>query len=343
MSESNVIAIDLAKSSFDVCVLNPANEVLSQRNFTRSSLKTWLLKQRPSLVAVEACGSAHYWAKIAQQYGHQVMLIPPLFVKRFLSGHKTDKNDALAIAVASKQPDVKPVQVKSDEQLALQSCERIRQHYVDEQTATSNLLKGILYEFGVTVGQGKRAFIRSIPDILEDGDNGLPDELRGEIHRLYQFWHELDKQIEAINQRLQQRINAHPKCKRLKALEGVGEVNALGLYLALGDTGAAFKNGREAAACIGLTPKQYSTGGKTVLLGISKYIANKKLRANLIQGALAKAKVLTYKEPKTPKEIWLKALIERRGLRRAAVALANKTVRTAWAMLHHNTEYQAVI
>ena len=340
MSESNVIAIDLAKSSFDVCVLSPANEVLTQRNFNRSSLKAWLIKQQHSIVAVEACGSAHYWAKVARGYGHQVMLIPPLFVKRFLSGHKTDKNDALAIAVASKQPDVKPVQVKSDEQLALQSCERIRQHYVDEQTATSNLLKGILYEFGITLAQGKRALVRSIPDILEDAENGLPDELRSEVHRLYQTWQALDEQVDAISKRLQRRINAHPKCKKLKALEGVGEVNALGLYMALGDTGAAFKNGREAAACIGLTPKQYSTGGKTVLLGISKYIANKKLRANLIQGALAKAKVLTNKEPQTPKDKWLKALIERRGLRRAAVALANKTVRTAWSMLHHNTEYQ---
>lgn len=340
MAESNVIAIDLAKSSFDVCVLNSANKVLTQRNFTRASLKAWLLKQRPALVAIEACGSAHYWAKVAQRYGHQVMLIPPLFVKRFLSGHKTDKNDALAIAVASRQPDVKPVQVKSDEQLALQASERIRQHYVDEQTATSNLLKGILYEFGITLAQGKKALVRSIPDILEDAGNGLPHELRGEVQRLYLAWQALDEQVTAINKRLQISINAHPKCKKLKALEGVGDINALGLYLALGDSGSTFKNGREAAACIGLTPKQHSTGGKTVLLGISKYIANKKLRANLIQGALAKARTLTNKAPKTPKEAWLKALIERRGLRRAAVALANKTVRTAWSLLHHDTEYQ---
>ncbi len=340
MAESNVIAIDIAKSSFDVCVLNSNNEVVTQKNFTRTTLKTWLLRQPPSLVAIEACGSAHYWAKMAQQFGHQVMLIPPLFVRRFLAGHKTDKNDALAIAIASKQPSVKPVQLKSDEQLVMQSADRIRQHYVDEQTATSNLLKSILYEFGITMAQGTKAFVRSVPDILEDAENGLPDELRSEIHRLYQSWLTLDEQVKATTEQLQCRVSNHPKCKKLKALEGVGDVNALGLYLALGDTGSAFKNGREAAACIGLTPKQYSTGGKTVLLGISKYIANKKLRANLIQGALAKAKVLIHKEPKTAKEVWLKSLIERRGLRRAAVALANKTVRTAWSMLHHNTEYR---
>ncbi|WP_026376943.1 IS110 family transposase, partial [Aestuariibacter salexigens] len=281
MSENTVIAIDLAKHSFHVCVLSTDNKVLTDKTFTRSSLKTWLLKQKPSLVAIEACGSAHYWAKLSEQYGHTTMLISPRFVKRFLSGHKTDKNDALAIAIASRQPDVKPIQVKTDEQLALQASERIREHYVDEQIATNNLLKSILYEFGITVAKGKRSLVKAIPDILEDAENGLPDVLRGEIHRLYQFWLELDELIQTSSKRQQQSINAHPKCSMLKALDGVGDVNALGLYLALGDTGASFKNGREAAACIGLTPKQHSTGGKTVMLGISKYIANKKLRSNL--------------------------------------------------------------
>ena len=171
----------------------------------------------------------------------------------------------------------------------------------------------------------------------------MPHELRGEVHRLYQAWLGLNEQLHSITAHLQQRIDSHPKCRRLMALEGVGPVNALGLYLALGETGMAFKQGREAAACIGLTPKQYSTGGKVVMLGISKHIANKKLRSNLIQGALAKAKIVASRPPKTGKDAWLKSLIERRGLRRAAVALANKTVRTAWAMLHYDTEYQVAI
>lgn len=337
---ANVIAIDLAKSSFQVCVVNAANEELVNQAKGRRALENWLVRQKPAVVAMEACGSAHYWAKQAQCYGHKVILLPPQFVKGFVSGHKTDSNDALAIAVAARQPTARPVAVKSDDQLALQGCERIRQHYQDELTATSNLIRGLVYEFGLTIGQGRRAFVASLPLLLEDAGNGLAEPLRGELYELYQAWRQLASQLEAITVRQNKRVRTEPLCQRLMALEGVGEVNALGLYLALGDTGQGFKNGRNAAACIGLTPKQHSTGGKTVLMGISKKVANKRLRANLIQGALAKVNVVANKPPKTAKEAWLKALIERRGKRRAAVALANKTIRTAWAMLHYGKAYR---
>jgi transposase len=341
MYNNNVIAIDLAKSSFQVCVLDKTNQVISNTAKSRDQTLRWLARQKPSLVALEACGSAHFWAKKAQSYGHQTMLITPKFVKKFLEGHKTDGNDAIAIAVASRQPNVKPIQVKSDEQLGLQGCDRVRQHYQDELTATSNLLRGLLYEFGLTIAKGHRAFVEQVPLLLEDAENALPNMLRTEIHRLYMAWRMLKKQLIAITKRQNAHINQHPKCQQLTALEGVGEVNALGLYLALGETGDSFKNGRAASACIGLTPKQFSTGGKTTLLGISKQVANKRLRANLIQGALAKVQAVNKREPKTTKDAWLKALIERRGLRRAAVALANKTIRTAWAMLHYGTQYKA--
>lgn len=339
MFNNNVIAIDLAKATFQVCVFDKSNQLIFNKAMSRRALLIWLAKQKPSLVAMEACGSAHYWAKKARSYGHEAMLISSRFVKRFLQGHKTDSNDVIAIATAARQPTVKPIQIKSDSQLELQGCDKIRQHYQDGLTATSNLIRGLLFEFGITLAKSNKAFVENIPFILEDAENELPHALRAELHRLYQAWRLMNKQLAAITQRQSTRINQHPKCQLLTALEGVGEVNALGLYLALGDTGEAFKNGREASACIGVTPKQFSTGGKTVLLGISKYIANKRLRANLIQGALAKARMVEKRKPKTTKEAWLKALIERRGLRRAAVALANKTIRTAWAMMHYNTSY----
>lgn len=140
---------------------------------------------------------------------------------------------------------------------------------------------------------------------------------------------------------LTQHLKHHDACKKLEALEGVGPVNALGLYLSLGANGGNFKNGREASACIGLTPKQHSTGGRVTLLDISKKVGQKKLRSSLIQGALAVVKVVDKREPRNVKETWLKSLIQRAGLMKAAVALANKTTRTAWALLHYGSEYQA--
>lgn len=339
MNKSITIAIDLAKTSFHVCKLVNNEEVFS-RAFSRAQLEKWLVKQPEAVVAMEACGSAHHWARYCIRHGHQVKLIAPKNVIPFRTGQKTDKNDASAIAVTSSQSHIHLVAVKTIDAQALQSIERIRQHLVDSMTATSNMLRALLAEFGFTINKGERAFKRYIPEILELADNGLPDILREHIHSMYELYDELQTRKIEVERQLNNHVNSHDECKKLLALEGVGAINALGLYLSIGEQGANFNNGREASACIGLTPTQYSTGGKTQLMGISKKSGNRRLRSTLIQGALSVVKQVQNREPKNTKEAWLKALIERAGLRKAAVALANKTVRTAWAMLHHNKEYQ---
>ncbi|BDY02996.1 IS110 family transposase [Ferrimonas sp. YFM] len=340
MLNLNIIGIDLAKSSFQVATLSPEHQVLNNRSMSRARLEQWLAKQKPSIVAVEACGSAHYWGRFAESFGHSVMIIAPKTVTPYRQGHKTDSNDALAIAIAARQPSTRSAAVKSVEQQALQSIERMRQHWLDHNRSTSNMMRSLLYEFGITIAKGNTALIRIMPELLDGSSELLPQAFKAQLSKVYQQWQRGRDELKQIENQLSELIKQQSPCKRLMKLEGVGEVNALALYLILGERGEGFKNGREAAACIGVTPKQFSTGGVTSLGGIGKRIGHKRLRANLIQGALAVAMQLGRRPPKTLKEKWLLAIIERRGLRRAAVALVNKTIRTAWAMLHRDQDYQ---
>jgi transposase len=335
-----LIVIDIAKTSFHAVSLKH-NKVSSDKAFTRTKLKTWLSKQHQSHVVIKACGSSHYWACYAQSFSHTVQLISPRSVTPFRQGHKTDKNDALAIAVASQQPNIKSVGIKTIEQQALKSIARIRQHLTDNQTAVSNMLRGLLCEFGLIINKSDKAFKGSIGDILEDAENGLPDMLRPQIAAMYLSFLEGEAHLKKVSKQLECFVKQQEQCKKLMALEGIGPVNALEVYLTLGDQGKSFSHGREASACIGLAPKQFSTGGEVVLGGIGKKTGKKRLRANLIQGALSVVQVVDKRQPKNDKHRWLKTLIMRLGMRRAAVALANKTILTAWAMLKHGEDYRA--
>ncbi|MFV8452058.1 IS110 family transposase [Vibrio campbellii] len=340
MKKSTTIAIDLAKHSFQVCKLQGSSDEFNKA-FTREKLKAWLIQQPPTTVVMEACSTAHYWGRFCCNHGHSVRLIAPKYVTAYRTGQKTDKNDATAIAVASQQANARFVALKSIDEQALQSIDRIRQHLTDSMTATSNMVRTLLSEFGFNIPKGHSAFKRHIIEILEDGQNALPDILREHVANAFHLHETLAKKRADLETSLTQHLKHHDACRKLEALEGVGPVNALGLYLSLGANGGNFKNGREASACIGLTPKQHSTGGRVTLLGISKKVGQKKLRSSLIQGALAVAKVVDKREPRNVKETWLKSLIQRAGLMKAAVALANKTTRTAWALLHYGSEYQA--
>lgn len=337
---NNLIAIDIAKTSFHAVSLKN-NKVGTDKAFTRQKLKEFLARQAKSHVVIEACGSSHYWARYAQSLGHTAQLISPKTVTPFRQGHKTDKNDALAIATASQQVNIKSVAIKTVEQQALQSIARIRQHLTDNQTAVSNMLRGLLCEFGLPINKGEKAFTEGVPRILTDNDNGLPDPIRLQMVRMYESFLDGGEHLKAVSKQLESLVKQQAQCKQLMALEGIGPVNALEVYLTLGDQGKSFSHGREASACIGLTPKQYSTGGVVVLGGIGKSSGKKRLRANLIQGALSVVQVVDKRLPKNDKERWLKTLITRLGKRRAAVALANKTIRTAWAMLRHGEDYRA--
>ncbi len=338
MPQINVIAIDLAKYVYDICILNSEGKTLSKKTIRRQDLARFLSRQPPALVAMEACSGAHHWCRIAQSHGHETVQLGARYVAAFRQGQKTDANDALAIATAARQPSAKHSTIKTIDQQDLQASMRLYEHLIDQRTAVSNMIRGLLTEFGIVFSKGFSHLKRQVPLILEDAENDLPFTFRSTLQLAWQHWLHLDEQVKCCDKTLQQRASQNEHCRRLTKLEGVGPMNAIGLYVALGQ-GDTFKNGRGAAACIGLTPKQHSSGGVIKMKGIGRSSGSKRLRSSLIIGAHATINALARREARTPKELWLKSLIERRGSGRAAVALANKTVRTAWSMLRHEQEY----
>jgi len=337
MNNLNVIGVDLAKNIIQVSVVTPAGKELQNKALTRNKFSAFLARQKPSLVAFEACATAHYWSRIAHLHGHTAKIIPAKAVSPFRQGHKTDSNDALAVAEAARRPNIKEAPMKTVEQQGIQAIQRSRELLVHDRTALSNHIRGLLLEFGIVIPQGFAALHRRIPEVLEDAENELPDLYRPTLNLLYGRLITIKDDIDVLNVQITALVKQNVACDRLTKLEGVGPISSVLLYATLG-TGEAFANGRQFSAYLGLTPKQYSSGGKTVLIGISRYVANKRLRSVLIQGA--RAYIHRLKDPKTPKERWLWALIERAGYGRAAVALANKNARTAWALLTQGEEYK---
>jgi len=333
----NTIGVDLAKNVIYISVVSSSGKLLLSKELTRSKFKEFLAKQKPCLVAFEACATAHYWSRLAISHGHETKILPALSVAPFRQGHKTDKNDALAVAEAAMRPNIKEAPFKTVDQQAMQSIQRSREILIGDRTALSNHIRGILLEFGFVIRQGFSALHQAMPELLEDGENDLPDRYRPTLNLLYGRLCDLRTDIEFMDKQIDALIKQNPACGELTKLEGVGPISAVLLFASLG-TGEAFKNGREYSAYLGLTPKQYSSGGKTQLVGISKRIANKQLRAILIQGA--RAYVHRAKMGSSTKDQWLLSLIARAGCGKAAVALANKNVRTAWALLTQGTCYR---
>jgi transposase len=337
MSYTTPAGVDLATTVPQISVVSGRGNELFTPAHTRTKFAQFLGNHKPSLVAFEACATPHYWARAAERHGHEARIIPAKAVSPFRQGHKTDSNDALAVAEAARRPNIKEAPIKTVEQQGLQAILRARDRLIQECIAQSNQLRGILLEFGIAIPQGFASLLRTLPEVLEDGDNELPDFYRPTLHRMHQRMLELREDIDAMTREVGQLVKNHSVCSRLTAIEGIGPIGAMSLRATIG-SGAAFRKGREASAYVGLTPRQYSSGGKANIVGLSKRVGNRKLRSVLIQGALAY--VYRMKEPRSSKDRWLKELIERAGPRRAAVALANKNVRTAWALITQGTEYQ---
>ena len=338
MDKHNVIGIDLAKRHIQICVIDTRNhKVIKNKAINSNKLLEHMSNINPCKVFMESCASAHYWVRQLKKLAFDVKLISPQHVVRYRTGQKTDANDALAIAEAGLRTNMHFVAAKGIEQQNLPCLACVRARLVKQKTQVVNQTHGLLLEYGIVSGRGLKTIRAALVLALEDGENELTWEMRELFTEQRDEIKRLDDRIKELTKRIEHYSQAVAPCQSLKAIRGVGAIAASLLYVMLGD-GKSFNNGRQAAACAGLTPKQYSTGGKVTLYGIGRG-GNRRLRAILIRGALAV--IANLKDKQDRLSCWIRALIERSCINKAAVALANKTVRTAWAMLRHQRDYDA--
>ncbi|MGO9445783.1 MAG: IS110 family transposase [Thiobacillaceae bacterium] len=322
------IGIDLAKNVFAVHGVDRGGKAVLRKQLKRAEMAKFFANLEPCLIGMEACGSAHHWARKLEALGHSVKLMAPQFVKPYVKTNKNDVADAEAICEAVSRPNMRYVPHKAVEQQAILSIHRARQGFVKARTAQGNQIRGLLVEFGIVIPQGIRAIAKRVPEILEDGENGLPGILRQLIERLANNLQEMDRQVSEMEAQIQLWHRENEASRKLAAIPGLGPITASAIVATVGDA-REFKNGRQLAAWIGLVPRQNSSGGKQNLLGISKR-GDTYLRTLLIHGARS---VIRHAENKPEPGSWLKKLMARRNNNVAAVALANKNARIIWALL----------
>lgn len=331
----SVISIDLAKNIFQVCVLDEDKRVKTNKKVKRSDLIHELRQYDPTLVVMEACYSANPWGRRIEKLGHTVKFIPPFVVKPFLIGNKNDANDALAIAEASFRPRVRFISVKSVEQQDIQSLQRIQELMRKSRTATSNQLRGLLAEYGEVSEKGIDKLIKTVPEILEDGENELSFTARSFIQRLCEHIQSLTVQLEEVTQEINTLVSKRDDYARLLTIPGVGPKVAATLIACVNDI-HGFKNGRQFASWIGLTPSQYASGETNRLGKITKR-GNASLRRALILGARAVLNWCDKKDDSLNK--WLQKLKDRMHNCKSVVALANKLARIIWVVLAKETTF----
>lgn len=330
------IGLDLAKNIFQVHGVDAHGKVVVRKKLRRAQVREFFAKLPPCLVGMEACGGAHYWARELTKLGHTVKLMSPQFVKPYVKSSKNDANDAEAICEAVARPNMRFVPAKGIEHQDLQAVHRIRQRLIEERTALVNQIRGLLAEYGIVIGKGINQARAGLPVILEDGENGLTGYGRELFNALREELIEVDERIAGFDKWIAAVHAANPLSQKLAEVEGVGPMTATAFLAAVVDA-RQFANGRQCAAWVGLVPRQDSSGGKTVLLGISKR-GDRYLRTLLIHGARS---VLRRSGEKTDaRSRWLNGVEARRGHNVAAVALANKNARILWALAAGEEPYR---
>lgn len=334
------VGIDLAKNVFQVHGVDRSEKAVWRRKLVRADwIKALLAQIEPGCeIGMEACGGAHHWARVLQAQGYTVKLIAPQFVKPYVKSNKNDANDAEAICEAMSRPHMRFVAIKTVEQQDIQAVHRVRANLADQRKATANQIRGLTSEYGLVAPKELVHLRAAIPAWLEDNDNGLSERFRRLLRGLWQDLLTLDRRLAELEREIEQIARQDPVAIRLQQLRGIGPITATALVATIGDA-RHFANGRQMAASLGLTPRQNSSGGKERLLGISKR-GDTYLRCLLIHGARSVLRTAHAKADRL--STWVTRIATVRHPNIAAVALANKTARIAWAMMSRGTDYQPI-
>jgi len=333
--EITTVGVDLAKNVFQIHGVNARGKVVVRKQLRRDQMAVFFANLPACLVGMEACASAHHWARKLQALGHTVKLMAPQFVKPYVKTNKNDAADAEAICEAVGRPSMRFVPIKNVEQQSVLALHRVRQGFVKARTAQANQIRGLLGEYGLVVPQGIGNVTRRVPELIEDATNELPGAFRVLIDRLLEHLRLLHREVDQIEAQIKAWHRANEASRRLEKVPGIGPLGASALVASIGDA-RNFENGRQLAAWLGLVPRQHSSGGKPRLLGMSKR-GDAYLRTMLIHGARS---VIRYAVPKADPHSWVYQVAIRRNKNVAAVALANKTARIVWALLAHEREFR---
>src|SRR6266536_1884367 len=336
MSNDTRIAVDVAKAVFELAISDRPGHVARRERLPRAQFLAFVAQQPTATVVMEACGSAHYWAREIQKLGHRVVLLPPHHVRPYIRRNKTDRTDAKGILEASRNDDIRPVPVKTVNQQVLTSLHRLRSGWMLERTARLNALRGLLRELGVFIPVGSREVIPAAWALIEDADSTLPDALRPIFAEACREIRDIEARVHLVERQLASIAEQLPAVDRLQTIPGVGLLTSTALVGFIGDI-QRFPSGRHFASYLGLTPREYSSGLKRNLGRISKR-GDGYLRTLLIHGARS---VLVHARKQQPARLreWANQLAKTHVHNKAAIAVANKLARIVWAVWRHERPF----
>ena len=339
---ATTVAVDLAKSVFQLAVADVHWKVIETHRLTRSQFERWFQNRAVSLVIMEACGSAHHWARWLSGLGIEVKLLPAKYVRAYVKRNKTDKADACALLEAARASDIVPVRIKSVEQQALQSLHRTRSLWMGTRTSRINALRGFCREFGLAIPQGSRTGVEAIARVLADPDSAIPGLIRGAMKLLIEEIRLLEARVAQLEKELTGVAKHNPACKNLLTIPGIGLLTATAMVAATSGEVGHYKDARHFASWFGLTPKEYSSGSSRNMGRISKR-GDRYLRMLLTHGARAVLRAASVAR-QAQREVdglkdWALKVQGRTNHNKAACALANKLARICYAVLKQHEPY----
>lgn len=337
MNKVTLLSVDLAKDVFQVAGFTDHLSEVFNRQIKRNNLSAFMAQQPPCVVVMEACYSSHYWARCFEESGHRSRLLPAQHVAPFVRGNKSDHNDAIAIAEASKRPNIIDVPVKTIAQQDLQTLHRLRELCIRRRTSLMNQTRGLLSEYGIIAPKGHKSFIELLGRVAQPECQAISHRLKYQFDCVREEYHQLSERILGIQTELAVTSSQQPQCQLLSSIPGIGVINATSIYSAIGN-GSQFKSAREFAVWLGLTPKQRSSGNTFSSGGITKR-GDRYLRKQLVHGARAVLGRCRNKPDKLSR--WANALVARRGHNKACVAMAARMARLCWILLQKNENYRA--